>query len=198
MTLRHAIAALAVTLALAPRPAEAHHGYAGPVRLYLDAVTLEPGANGWVVRAALHDSGNGRPAPGFVVQATGTGPSGAALGPATLADPDADGRYEAPLGQIPTGDWSLTLDVTDAPGANERAIPLKRTWPVTLHPGQALDVLGKLPAPQAGESSGSNSAIPLFLGISAGVAALAIFARQLRRGSLGAKRPESGRFAPRV
>jgi hypothetical protein len=151
------------------------------VRLYLDAVTVEPGANGWLIRAALHDSGNGRPAPGFVVHATGTGPAGAALGPATLADPDADGRYEAPLGQIPTGDWSLTLDVTDAPGASERAIPLKRTWPVTLQAGQTLDVLGRLPSPSSGDSSDSGPPAPLILGIAAGLTGLAVAARQITR-----------------
>src|SRR5581483_11544928 len=156
-----------------------HHGYAGPVRLYLDAVSIEPASNGWLIRAALHDSGNGRPAPGFVVHATGTGPNGAPLGPANLTDPEADGRYEAALGDLPTGDWSLTLDVTDAPGASERAIPLKRTWPVTLQANQTVDVLGRLPAPKPGDSGDSGAPVPLILGITAGLTALALAARQL-------------------
>jgi hypothetical protein len=182
MTLRRTIAALMLVLAFAPTtPAQAHHGYAGPVRLYLDAVSLEPGINGWLIRAALHDSGNGRPAPGFVVNATGTGPQGAPLGPVNLADPERDGRYEAALGQLPTGDWSLTLDVADAPGASERAIPVKRTWPVTLSPNQPLDVLGQLPAPKPGDSSDSGRPVALLLGVAAGVAGLAVAARQLTR-----------------
>lgn len=182
MTLRHAIAALAVTLTLgSAAPAHAHHGYAGPVRLYLQDVNVEPAADGWVLRAALNDSGNGRPAPGFVVHATGTGPAGAVLGPVTLTDGDADGRYESVLGPLPSGDWSLTLDVTDAPGNEERAVPLKRSWPVTLRSGEAVDVLGHLPAPAGDSSSGSGSAIPMMLGVAAGLAALAVAGRQVAR-----------------
>jgi hypothetical protein len=183
--IRRAAATLAVAalLALAPTPpASAHHGYSGPVRLYLDTVRLEPGPDGWLIRAALHDSGNGKPAPGFVVHAAGTATSGqSAFGPLTLTDTDTDGRYEAAVGQLATGDWTLTVDVTDAPGASERAIPLKRTWPVTLHPNQTLDVLGKLPAPAGDSSSGSGTPLTLILGVAAGLSALAVAALQLSR-----------------
>jgi hypothetical protein len=176
-----AVAAALLTLAPAP-PASAHHGYSGPVRLYLDTVRLEPGPDGWLIRAALHDSGNGKPAPGFVVHAAGTATGGqSAFGPLTLTDTDTDGRYEAAVGQLATGDWTLTVDVADAPGASERAIPLKRTWPVTLHPNQTLDVLGRLPAPKSGDPSGSGPPVPLLLGVAAGLTALAVAARQTAR-----------------
>lgn len=182
MTLRQLIAALAVALTLAaPKPAVAHHGYAGPVRLYLQDINLEDQGESWVLHAALNDSGNGRAAPGFVIHATGTGPGGATFGPVTLADPDADGRYESAVGPLPTGDWSLTLDVTDAPGSEERSIPIKRTWPVTLVPGQTADVLGHLPAPTTGEPSGPSNTIPLMLAITTTLAALALAARQFAR-----------------
>jgi hypothetical protein len=177
-------AAALVSLAPAP-PASAHHGYAGPVRLYLDTVRVEPVTDGWVIRAALHDSGNGRPAPGFVVHAAGTGSGGAAFGPLTLTDADTDGRYEAAVGQLSTGDWTLTFDVTDAPGATERAIPIKRTWPVTLQPGQAVDVIGQLPTTGGGSSSDS-SVVPIVVGVAAGLAALAVAGLQLTR-----RRPRS-------
>jgi hypothetical protein len=66
MTLRQAIAALAVGLVLAPAaPAQAHHGYAGPVRLYLETVRLETQGQDWLLRAGVNDSGTGKPATGF-------------------------------------------------------------------------------------------------------------------------------------
>jgi hypothetical protein len=184
--IRRTAATLATAVALVSlgpaSPALAHHGYAGPVRLYLDSVRLEPGADGWLIRADLHDSGNGKPAPGFVVHAAGTATSGqSAFGPLTLTDTDTDGRYEAAVGQLATGDWTLTVDVADAPGASERAIPLKRTWPVTLQPNQTLDVLGRLPAPETGGPSGSGPPVPLLLGVAAGLIALAVAARQITR-----------------
>ena len=194
--IRRAAATLAVAvvlLSLVPAPpASAHHGYSGPVRLYLDSLRLEPGPDGWLIRADLHDSGNGKPAPGFVVHAAGTATTGqSAFGPLTLTDTDTDGRYEAAVGQLATGDWTLTVDVTDAPGASERAIPLKRTWPVTLQPNQTLDVLGRLPAPETGDSTDSGTPVPLLLGVAAGLTALAIAARQqmARRRTTSAARP---------
>jgi hypothetical protein len=176
-----AAAAAALLVLGSAAPAAAHHGYAGPVRLYLQDVNVEPKAEGWVLHATLNDSGNGKAAPGFVVHANGTGPAGAAFGPLTLSDGDADGRYESVLGPLPAGDWSLAIDVTDAPGSEERAIPLKRSWPVTLRPGQALDLLGRLPAPTGESSSGSGSAVPLVLGVAAGLAGLGVAGRQLAR-----------------
>ncbi len=197
-TTRRSVATLAAAWALVmlvpATPAHAHHGYAGPVRLYLQDVKVQPQAEGWVLHAALNDSGNGKAAPGFVVHANGTGPAGAAFGPLTLTDGDADGRYESVLGPLPTGDWSLTLDVTDAPGSEERAIPIKRSWPVTLRPGEALDVLGHLPTPAGESSSGSGPAVPLVLGIAAGLIALAVAARQMiRRRTTPAAHPLNAR-----
>jgi len=179
------LALAATSLLLAPAPAAfAHHGYSGPVRLYFDAVSVEPGADGWLMRAALHDSGNGKPAPGFVVHAAGTGSGGATFGPLTMTDGDTDGRYEADLGSLSTGDWTLTLDVADAPGATERAVPLKRNWAVSLQPGQAIDVLGQLPTPSEGGSSGSSGAVPsLLLGlvVAAGIGVSAVLFSRRRR-----------------
>ncbi len=76
------------------------------------------------------------------MQAAGSGPQGAAFGPVALTDPDADGRYEARWARCPPGTGRFTLEVGDAPGGEERAVPITRTWPVALQPGQGLDVIG--------------------------------------------------------
>jgi hypothetical protein len=163
-------------------PARAHHGYEGPARLYLGAVHLDPAADGWHARAALHDTGSGKPAPGFLVEVTGSGPEGASFGPAALADVDADGRYEAALGELPAGDWSLTLHVGDLPGGEERAIPITRTWTVTLEPGQALDVLARrVPARGGEEAGGAAGVLPVLLGIAGAVAVVGIAGMGLAR-----------------
>lgn len=148
---------------------------------------MEPGPNGWNIRAALHDSGNGRPAPGFVVHAAGTGGGGATFGPVNLLDVAGDGLYSAALGQLPAGDWTLSLDVTDAPGASERAIPVKRRWPVTLYADQPLDVLGRLPAPTGSPPSDSGTPLPLILGIAAGLVGLALAGLQMARRRAGVR-----------
>jgi hypothetical protein len=159
-----------VTPPLVPS-ADAHHGYAGPVRLYLENVRLEPRAGEWLLRAAVNDSGSGEAAPGFLVQAVGSGPQGAAFGPVALTDPDADGRYETGLGPLPAGDWSFTLEVGDAPGGEERAVPLTRTWPATLQPGQGLDVIGGPSAPGGGSTSRTGDVV-LPVALTGGVVAL--------------------------
>ena len=169
------IAVLAVMIALvAPastRPAFAHHGSGGPVRLYLGSVRLEPGPDGWVVRAALNDTSSGTPAPGYLVQVTGSGPQGATFGPVSLGDDRSDGHYNASLGRLAPGDWSLTVDVGDAPGGDGYVVPINRTWPVRLQAGQALDLVGQGSAPGVARSSGSGTDFtPLVL--VAGVAAL--------------------------
>ena len=182
---RRSIATLAATVALVTpwltAPAHAHHGYEGPVRLYLESVRLEPQGEQWLVRSSLNDTGSGKPAPGFIVSASGSGPQGASFGPVPLNDADADGRYEAGVGPLPAGEWSLVLDVGDAPGGAERAIPLTRTWNLTVEPGQALDVTGRrAPAENAGSGSGTNIVTPVLA--AAGLAALlSLSATRLRR-----------------
>jgi LPXTG-motif cell wall-anchored protein len=142
---RHLLALLGILAALvastATRPAFAHHGGGGPVRIYLESVRLEPRAEEWVVRASLNDTGSGKPAPGYLVQVSGAGPQGATFGPVSLADDDADGRYDGSLGRMAPGEWSVTVDVGDAPGGDGYIIPINRTWPVRLHARQALDLI---------------------------------------------------------
>lgn len=164
--------AMALVAPFSTREAHAHHGYEGPVRAYLETVRLEPRGDGWLIRAGLNDTASGRPAPGFVVGATGAGPQGATFGPVPLADLDADGRYEAGLGPLPAGDWSLTVEVGDVPGGEERVVPITRTWTVTLQPGQGLDVVGRRaaaapPGDGAPSESGSGTPLPLAMGVGA-------------------------------
>ena len=92
MRLRSAgIAVLTVLIALvtpaSTRPAFAHHGSGGPVRLYLGSVRLESQGDAWVVRAALNDTNSGTPAPGYLVQVSGSGPQGATFGPTGTTTP---------------------------------------------------------------------------------------------------------------
>lgn len=183
-------AVLAATAVVGPPltgRAEAHHGYEGPARLYLETVRLDPDTDGWRARAALKDTASGKPAPGFLVEVTGAGPDGSSFGPASLADLDADGRYEAALGALPTGDWSLTVHVGDLPGGEERVIPLTRTWTLTLHQGQPLDVLAR--PRDAGSSGTGTDVVPLLLGISGATAFVSLaamgVARRRRRPPLG-------------
>lgn len=176
---RRSLAALAAAWALvmlAPAtPAHAHHGYAGPVRLYLETVRLETRGQEWHLRAGVNDSGTGKPAPGFVVDASGSGPQGTAFGPFHLADVDADGRYDAALGALPSGDWSVTVNVTDAPGSEERAVPVTRTWRLALKPGPPLELVGRqttLDTDSAGSSSSSGTGT---IAAALAIAALAVF-----------------------
>ena len=166
------IAALIAATALTASPAHAHHGYTGPVRLYLETVSVEPVADGWRMRAAVNDSGSGKPAPGFVVHARGSGPQDASFGPVPLTDTDADGRYEAELGSLPAGDWSVTVEVTDAPNSEERAVPITRTSTVTLQPAQGpVEVIGRRLASASGDGAGSSSGgsvAPLVYGVVGG------------------------------
>jgi hypothetical protein len=162
---RRSVATLAAAWALvmlAPAtPAHAHHGYAGPVRLYLETVRLETQGQQWHLRAGVNDSGTGKPAPGFVVDASGSGPQGTAFGPVHMSDVDADGRYDAALGALPAGDWSVTVNVTDAPGSQERAVPVTRTWRLALQPGPPLELVGRqttLDTDDAASSSSSSDA----------------------------------------
>jgi hypothetical protein len=180
MTLRPVIlAALAVTLTLtSPTPALAHHGYAGPVRLYLETVRLETHDQAGRLQVGVNDAGTGQPAPGFVVDAVASGPSGSTVGPIYLTDVDADGRYEAPLGSLPPGDWSVTVNVTDAPNSEERAVPVTRTWNVTLRPNESLELVGRqttLDTKARPSSSGSSSTtLTAFVALAALAAALAL------------------------
>jgi hypothetical protein len=159
-------AIVAVVAPAAARPALAHHGGGGPVRLYLETVRLEPQGGQWALTAALDDTSSGKPAPGYLVQASGRGPEGTAFGPVSLADNDADGRYDAPLGTLGAGNWSVTVEVGDAPGGDGYVVPITRTWPVSLHEGQALDLTGQGGSPGRTASSGSGPSFvtPLLLG----------------------------------
>ena len=152
-------------------PAFAHHGSGGLVRLYLGSVRLEPQAGEWVVRAAVNDAGSGKLAPGFLVQVSGTGPAGATFGPVSLADDDADGRYDGPLPGLAPGDWSVRVEVGDVPGGDGYLIPIDRTWPVRLQAAQAVELVEGGSSADVAPSSGSGTDVaPVLLG--AGIAAL--------------------------
>jgi hypothetical protein len=68
----------------------------------------------------------------------------------------------------------VTVSVTDAPGSEERAIPVTRTSTVSLQPGQALDVIGRRRPPRAGAGSDSGMAGPLAYGAAAVIAVLGL------------------------
>jgi hypothetical protein len=142
---RNIVATLAALIALvtpaATRPASAHHGSGGLVRLYLGSVRLEPGTGQWTIRAAVNDAGSGRLAPGFLVQVSGTGPDGATFGPVSLADDNADGRYDGSAGTLATGDWSVHVEVGDVPGGDGYLIPINRTFPARLQSAQAVELI---------------------------------------------------------
>jgi hypothetical protein len=179
------IAVLTVLIGLvtpaATRPALAHHGSGGPVRLYLGSVRLEPGSDGWVLRAALNDTSSGTPAPGYLVQVTGSGPQGATFGPVSLGDAKSDGHYAASLGGLAPGNWSVSVEVGDVPGGDGYLVPINKTWPVRLQPGQAVDLVGQ-PSPSGRPtSSGSRTDFTPLLLVAGVVTLLALSAAWLSR-----------------
>jgi hypothetical protein len=152
---------------LLPAPtAWAHAG--GRAQLYIATATVAPGNGGWTVTTALRDLDSGAPQPGFAVEVSGTGPAGAAFGPVALADADGTGRYQGPLPAVADGAWALTVRASEVPGGNA-ALPVQRTYNVTLRPGQSLD-LSKSGAAGSGKGGGSST-LPIFLGVLALLAA---------------------------
>ena len=189
-------AVIALVAPASTRPAFAHHGSGGPVRLYLGSVRLEPQGDGWVVRAALNDTSSGTPAPGYVVQVTGSGPQGVTFGPVSLGDDRSDGHYNASLGRLAPGNWSLSVDVGDAPGGDGYVVPINRTWPVRLQPGQPVDLIGRASAPGAAAPSGSTRSsgagtdftpLVLIAGVAALLAVSAVWLTRRRRAMLPAR-----------
>ena len=163
-------------------PAFAHHGGGGGVvRLYLGSVRLEPQAQEWVVRSAVNDAGSGKLAPGFLVQVTGAGPNGATFGPVSLTDDDADGRYEALLGALPPGDWSVRVEVGDVPGGDGYLIPINRTFPIRLETGHPVELIEGGSSSGAAPSSSSGTDFAPFLLVSAIAALLGMSAAWLTR-----------------
>jgi LPXTG-motif cell wall-anchored protein len=141
------------------------------VRLYLGSVRLEPETEDWVARVAVNDAGSGKLAPGFLVQVSGSGPNGATFGPVSLGDGDADGRYDAPLGGLAPGDWSVRVEVGDVPGGDGYLIPINRTLPARLEVGQAVELVeGGSAAAVAPSSDEGTDFTPVLL--VAGIAAL--------------------------
>jgi LPXTG-motif cell wall-anchored protein len=172
------MAALAVAAPLATAlpapPAGAHSG--GRAQLYVDSIHLEPLADGWLTTLSVRDADSGRLEAGYGVQVAGSGPGGQAVGPVSLTDPDADGRYQATV-PMTVGGWSLTVKADEIAGG-PRAVPFRRTWPVTLEPGRPVDVAGPSPsAPPAGPGAADRT-IPLLLGL---VAAATLSGLVLRR-----------------
>jgi hypothetical protein len=168
------IVGLGLAAALSPAQAIAHAG--GRAQLYVASATLAPQGEGWAMSTVLRDLDSGRLEPGFAVEASGTGPSGS-FGPVALADAEGDGRYDAALPSIAAGNWMLTVRASEIPGGAS-ALPLRRTWNVTLQPGQPVNIAGDGPS-GSGKDSATN-AVPLALGIG-GAAGLALLAG-IRRG----------------
>ena len=152
-----------LALLLPARTAWAHAG--GRAQLYIATAAVAPAAGGWSVTTVLRDLDSGAPEPGFAVQVSGTGPAGAAFGPVALADADGTGRYQGPLPAVAGGAWALTVRASEVPGGNA-ALPVQRTYNVTLRPGQAVD-LSKAKVASSGKGGGSG-ALPVV------VAALAV------------------------
>jgi hypothetical protein len=190
-----AAAALATVASLAwpAAPAGAHSG--GRAQLYVESVRLEPQPGGWLTTIMVRDADSGRPEPGFGVQITAAGPGGRAVGPVDLTDPDADGRYAA-LVPVTEGGWALTVDADEMPGG-ARALPFKKTWPVTLATGQALDLAGSRPSGTSLRSGGGHSAVPPVLGLMAASALAALLSLGLgRRRRTGSGRGPGGQPRP--
>jgi hypothetical protein len=170
---------IGLLLLLPTTPAGAHAG--GRAQLYIASAAIAPGNGGWGVTTVLRDLDSGAPEPGFAVEVSGTGPSGAAFGPVALADPDSTGRYQGPLPAVADGAWAVTVRASEVPGGNA-ALPVQRTYNVTLRPGQAVD-LSKARASSPGKGGGS-SALPILLAVLALVVAAvgggAWFARHRR------------------
>jgi hypothetical protein len=145
---------------LLPAPAAGAHA-GGRAQLYIATATVAPGNGGWTVTTVLRDLDSGAPEPGFAVEVSGAGPAGAAFGPVALADPDGTGRYQGALPGATDGAWALTVRASEVPGGNA-ALPVQRTYNVTLQPGRSFD-LSKAKAASSGKGGGS-SAVPVLLG----------------------------------
>lgn len=157
-----------IPAALPAAPAGAHSG--GRAQLFVDAVRLEPRADGWLAGLVLRDADSGQPEPGFGVQLTASALDGRAIRPVVLVDADADGRY---AGAVPLidGTWTLTLHAAEIPGGRQ-AIPFTKTWTTTLQAGQALVLTNSVSPALLRRSAPARSMVPLVLGLM-GTAALA-------------------------
>lgn len=172
-TRRSALAAIApIAVALASftavpvAPAGAHSG--GRAQIYVDSIRLEPQAGGWLTTLVVRDADSGRPEPGFGVEVSASDPAGQAVGPVSLADPDADGRYTA-LVPMTEGGWALTVEAGEIPGG-ARAVRFITTWPITLQAGRPLDLAGSRPPASEGKSGAADRTIPLLFGVTAAIA----------------------------
>jgi len=191
--------AAVVPLAAPATPVRAHSG--GRAQLYVDSVRLEPHTDGWRAAVVVRDADSGQPEPGFGVQITASGPGGQTVGPVSLTDPDADGRYVA-LVPVTEGGWALTVDADGVPGGF-RALPFRKTWPVTLVAGQPLDLAASRPSGALQRSGGGDPVAPRVLGLMAASALAGLVSLGLgrrRRSGSGhgpAGRPRPWRRAPR-
>jgi len=183
-------AAMLVSLtvgALPGPPADAHAG--GRAQLYVDSIRMEPRADGWDVALVVRDGDSGQREPGFGVQVVASRPAGQTVGPVGLADGDNDGRYEGTV-PITDGSWTLTVEADEVPGS-ARAVPFKKTWPVTLQAGQPVDVVGS--RPPTGDHGAGPRTVPLILGITAAatLSGLLTLARTRPRRKQSSARPAS-------
>jgi hypothetical protein len=73
------------------------------------------------------------------------------------------------------GSWALTVDAAEIPGGNA-ALPVSRTWQLSLQPGEPQSLAGPSAGHHAsGSGSGVRSIIVVALVIAVAVAGLDVF-----------------------
>jgi len=180
--MRTAVAAAAVAvvaLGLTFAPAAGAHSGAGQAQLYVATARLEPHGTAWSLTVMVRDADSGAPQPGFAVEASGSGTSGARFGPVALSDPGNDGRYEG-LVPVAPGEWAITLTAGEIPGG-QRALPFTKTWNIALQSGQALDVTGGAQAPRPGSGGSGTPFVPLVVAPVLGAVGVVLLAVRLLR-----------------
>jgi hypothetical protein len=161
-----------VALAL---PATAHVG--GRAQLFVDRLGLHSvGGVEWEVSVALIDADSGTPQAGFDVAAEATDGAGHRAGPVVLRD-RGGGRYTAPLTAAP-GRWEVSIRADTLPGGMP-AVPLRKTYPLDLEPGQDVTVGARAPGHSG---SGGGVSVPLLAAVATvGVVGWFILGRGRRR-----------------
>lgn len=175
-----AVVGLLAGMMLSCPPAGAHAG--GKQQLFVSAFRLDPAADGWIARVDLIDYDSARTASGFSVSLTATSASGEQLGPVELIDRDAAGAYSATITPHP-GSWTFVVNADEIPGAAE-AIPVRKSFSLTLSPGQAAVGVQRAGREATSGHSGSNAVSLLALGsaVTGGLAVIAaLVVAMLRR-----------------
>jgi len=159
-------------------PARAHTG--ARAQLFVSAFRVEPAGDGWVAKAKVIDYDSAKAAPGFDVSLTGTSSSGEQLPATPLVDQNAVGEYSARITLRP-GSWSFVVNAQEIPGGAE-AVPVRRTFGITLTPGQqAVGLLERKAAASGTSASGAFRLLWISLAVLVVVAILGAVLRAVRR-----------------